>query len=187
MAIEPPHALNGCDVLVESFNRYEHHLVTLVEPDHELRMSKPLLAERFCRLERLCDPKAFSALALIWKQSTVAPRLLTKMLAATDQIERARARYERTLGGSAPTARSGMFRQRVSRFLDAARTFGLVKLEIEIDGRSGKPFVKLVHATPELNVLMLAVGKDVAMLAAERFQSADGLSPSGDPGADGSR
>ena len=202
MAIEPPLALNGCHVLVEGYDRYEDHLVTSVEPDHALRMSKPLLAERFCRLKRLCDPKAFTALALIWKESAfvtdaqralaglarspagpVTSRLLTVAFAASDRIERARAGYERALGGSAPTAKSGMYRQRVSRFLDAAETFGLVELEDENDQASGKR----VHATAKLNDLMLAVGKDVAMLAAVRFQGGNGLSSSGDPGADGNR
>lgn len=206
MAIEPPHALNGCHVLVDGYDRYEGHLVTSVEPDRDLRMSKPLLAERFCRLKRLCDPKAFTALALIWKGSTfvtdaqcalaglprcaagpVTSRLLTVALAGSDCIEKARACYERALGGSAPTAKSGMYRQRVSRLLDAAKTFGLVVLEDEIDEASGKPCGKRVHATAKLNDLMLAVGKDVAMLAAVRFQGGNGLSSSGDPGADGNR
>jgi hypothetical protein len=206
MAIEGPHALNGCHVLIDGYDRYEDYLVTRVEPDHDLRMSMPLLAERFCRLKRLCDAKAFTALALIWKESVfvtdaqlalaglsrhaagpLTSRLLAVALAASDRVERARACYERALGGSASTAKSGMYRQRVTRLLEAAEAFGLVELEDENDEVNGKPCGKRVYATSKLDDLMLAVGKDIAMLAAARFQSGNGLSSSGDPGADGNR
>ena len=199
MAIKPPYALNGCHVL-EAYDRYEDLLVTWVEPDRDLRMSKPLLAERFCRLKRLCEPKAFSALALIWIVSNfvtderralagfpccppdpVTSRLLAVAFTASDRIELARARYESALGGPQAPKKTGMYRQRTSRFSDAGETFGLVVLEDETDKAGGKR----VHATPKLNELILGAGEDVAMLAAVRLQSE--LSSFIDPGADGSR
>jgi hypothetical protein len=192
----------GCRLLAAGQSLYERYLVEHLAPRYT-KVDRPTRAEQICRLARLADPQAFRALALIWKEalkaakvdrsgaecpypadSGMTPSRLALELAAFDPIEQLKRGLLRKPNGKLLGGVAGMYRQRINRFIDSGKAFGLLEIRCIETGAAKGRRVKLLVGTEELHKMMVVVGANAAKLP-DRLQGGD--AQSGYPDADSNR
>jgi hypothetical protein len=126
-------------------------------------------AELQCQYARLCNMEAFTALALVWKQSKYVPdEELTRAGLSRPRGQRGITRHALGLALKASARRpssydtADKYMRRAGRIVQAAITYGLIERDDEDEDTHGN--YKALQGTERLHNLMLVMGDAIDLI-----------------------